>query len=160
MLRSLIIAVFLLHAGGALAQNTDLSTGYYFPAITSQETFNRILVKTQTSGRDVRVGFITSITMAQLEAPESPRFVVFAKGTQAEKLIIVALDDEIFKTLYRARAILAQLTSNVRANFFAGQEDLERTATFFDLLQMMQFKSLVITDGENWAHKVIFVLEE
>jgi hypothetical protein len=30
-------------------------------------------------------------------------------------------------------------------------------ATFFDLLQLMQFDELLITDGETWTHRVEFL---
>ena len=153
------VFVFFL-AGMVTASAEDLGQRYYFPDITSQETFDRVLVEGQEANKEVRVGFTTSITNAQLAAPESPRFVIFAKGAEAEKLIMVALDDEVFKTIYRARAMFAQLTSNVRANFFAGDERLAANATFFDMLQMMEFKSLVVTDGLTWTHKIHFARPE
>ena len=83
--------------------------------------------------------------------------MLFIKGGESDTLIIVALDDEIFETLYRARALLAQLTSNIRGTAFFRQQNLEVTGTFFDMLQLMRFKRLVISDGENWSHQVNFV---
>ena len=70
-------------------------------------------------------------------------------------MIIIALDDQIFKTIYRARAVLAQLTSNVRgAEFFVNK--IRDDATWFDLAKMLRFEDLVISDGETWSHRVIF----
>ena len=105
----------------------------------------------------MRIDFINVLTNAQLEAPESPRFVFFAKGSDSKTLILTALDDEVFKTIYRARAVLAQLTVSVRNGGFFREEDLQYVATFFDLLQMMQFDELVISDGGSWTHRVNFV---
>ena len=69
---------------------------------------------------------------------------------------MTALDDDIFSTIYRARAIMAQLTVSVRQNGFFKQEELQYVATFYDLLQLMQFDELMITDGETWTHRVNF----
>ena len=100
--------------------------------------------------------FVNVLTTAQLEAPESPRFVFFAKGEDAATLILTGLDDDVFSTVYRARAILAQLTVSVRRGGFFRQEELQYVATFYDLLQLMQFDELLITDGETWTHRVTF----
>ena len=86
-----------------------------------------------------------------------PRFVFFAKGSDAKHLSVVALDDGVFSTLFRARAVLAQMTSNMRNNDFFRQQELQHVATFFDLLQLMEFDTLVISDGETWSHQVNFV---
>ncbi|MEM6888679.1 MAG: hypothetical protein AAF636_11125 [Pseudomonadota bacterium] len=131
--------------------------GYYYPDITSEETFDRVVRNGQAAGKAVRIDFINVITTAQLDSPESPRFVFFAKGSDSKTLILTALDDEVFSTLYRARAILAQLTVSVRRGAFFREEELEYVATFFDLLQLMQFDELLITDGETWTHRVDFV---
>ena len=153
-MRTLLAACLILFAGIASAQ--DKYAGYYYPEVGSEEEFGRVITDAPFAGKDIRVNFGTTITKAQLEAPESPRFVLFTKGGDSDTLIIIALDDEVFKTVYRARALLAQLTSNIRGTAFFRQQNLEVTGTFFDMLQMMRFKRLVISDGENWSHQVNF----
>ncbi len=155
-MRILLAAFVIMLAGFASAQEKDRYVGYYYPEVGSQEDFARIIADTPFASRDVRVNFVTTITKAQLEAPESPRFVLFTKGGDSDTLIMLALDDDIFKTLYRARALMAQLTSNIRGTAFFRQQKLEVAGTFYDMLQMMQFKRLVISDGETWAHQVNF----
>ena len=128
---------------------------YYYPAVDSEEVFTRDLTMAPAAGRAVRVGFTTQVTKSQLAAPESPRFVIFAKGDEAQHMIIVALDDEVFKTIYRARAVLAQLTSNARgAELFINE--IRDDATWFDLAKLLGFKDMVISDGATWSHRVIF----
>ena len=150
-----IIAVSLAVAsfgGAAWAAGRD---SYYYPPVNSEEVFARDLVLAPIPRRAVRVGFITRITRTQLAAPESPRFVIFAKGDEAKHMIIIALDDQVFKTVYRARAVLAQLTSNVRSeDFFTS--NIEDYATWFDLAKLLGFDDLVISDGATWSHRVIF----
>ena len=154
MIRSLLLAATL--AVLATPGNADDRAGYYYPPITSEEVFDRDLGVTPESNRRQRVGFVTHITKAQLAAPESPRFVIFAKGAEAEHMIMVALDDQVFKTLFRARALLAQLTANVRGTDFFFDHGIEDSATWFDLARILGFEDLVISDGETWSHRVVF----
>ncbi len=153
MTRILIAAIIAVSLGGAAwAAGKD---SYYYPPVNSEEVFARQLAAVPLADRTVRVGFVTQITKAQLAAPESPRFVIFAKGEEAQHMIIIALDDEVFKTIYRARAVLAQLTSNVRgAELFVNK--IQDHATWFDLAKMLGFEDLVISDGATWSHRVIF----
>ncbi len=154
MTRAIALFFAVIFAGAVAAQ--DRYVGYYYPEVTSEESFDRVVRASQGAGKAVRIDFVNLLTSAQLEAPESPRFVFFAKGADADTLILTALDDEVFATLYRARAIMAQLTVAVRQGGFFQQEELQYVATFYDLLQLMQFNDLVITDGRAWAHKVTF----
>ena len=152
----LICSLFALVLAGAAAAE-DRYVGYYYPEVSSEETFERVIRSSPDTGRPLRVDFVNVLTQSQLQAPESPRFVFFAKGDDADTLILVALDDEIFSTIYRARAILAQLTVSVRTGGFFQREDLQYVATFFDLLQMMEFDELLTTDGKTWTHRVDFI---
>jgi len=153
IIRCVAICAFLLAAAPAFA---DKQEGYYYPPITSEEEFARSIITAPPSNRNVRVGFVTTVTKAQLEAPESPRFVMFAKGSDGRRLIMVALDDEVFKTLFRARALMAQMTSNLRGTEFFVDHGLTTAGTFYDMLQILDFESLTVTDGETWSHRVYF----
>ena len=154
MTRFLIAAIIAASLGGAAgAAGRD---SYYYPPVNSEEVFAREIAAAPPAGRAVRVGFTTQITKAQLAAPESPRFVIFAKGDDARHMIIIALDDQVFKTLYRARAVLAQLTSNTRGTDFFINSNIQDHATWFDLAKLLGFEDLVISDGVTWSHRVIF----
>ena len=150
----ILTLVFCLFAPALVAQ--DRYVGYYYPDITSEEVFDRVVRSPGIATKAVRVDFLTQLTKAQLAAPEAPQYAFFAKGTDSSELIIIGLDDQTFKTLFRARAVMAQMTANVRSSpIFAG-ESLQFVATFYDLLQILEFDSLVLSDGETWAHKVEF----
>lgn len=146
-----LLAILLLAAPAA----ADSREGYYYPEVTSTEHFDRELNAGPPANRAVRSAFITEVTRAQLAAPESPRFVIFAKGEEAEHMIIVALDDQIFRTVFRARALLAQLTANARGTAFYRQSELRFQATWFDLAKLLGFEDIVISDGSTWAHRVV-----
>ena len=158
MSRILIAAIIAVSLGAASLGGAAWAAGkdtYYYPPVDSEEVFARVIAAAPLADRTVRVGFVTQITKAQLAAPESPRFVIFAKGDEAQHMIIIALDDEVFKTIYRARAVLAQLTSNVRgADLFVNK--IQGHATWFDLAKMLGFEDMVISDGATWSHRVIF----
>ncbi|WP_299878620.1 hypothetical protein [uncultured Sulfitobacter sp.] len=139
-----------------VASANDRYVDYYYPQITSEETFDRVIRTPPPTPKAVRIDFINVLTTAQLEAPANPRFVFFSKGEGATTLILTALDDEVFATLYRARAIMAQLTVSVRKGGFFQQQNLQDVATFYDLLQLMAFDELLITDGKTWTHRVHF----
>ena len=153
-MRRVIGAFTLVLAMGAQAWAQDHRAGYYYPAITSEEVFQRSINNAPPADRDVRTNFITEITKAQLAAPDNPRFAIFAKGQRSQHMIIVALDDEIFRTLYRARAQLAQLTSNARSTDFFINNNLQFVATWFDLAKLLGFKDIVISDGMVWSHRI------
>lgn len=156
MRRPAALLAFLLLAAPAAAEE-DRYAGYHYPPVGSEETFSRVISPgTPPAGQEVRVNFVTSITKAQLAAPESPRFVIFEKGGRSTHLIVVALDDEVFRTVYRARAVLAQLTSNMRGTDFFRQQNLHLEGTLYDMLQIMGFETLTLTDGATWSHRVSF----
>ena len=103
-----------------------------------------------------RLGFVTGITTAQLRAPYPPTHVLYAKGAESEKLVIVALQDGYIDTIYRARALLATMTAQARATpIFTGLE-AESTCTFFDMAVLLGFKQITISDGQSCAHQVTF----
>ena len=157
MTRMLFAAIVAFNFAWAAAPAwADSNDDYYYPPISSEEVFSRDLGPAPPAGRAVRVGFTTQITKAQLAAPESPRFVIFAKGDEAQHMIVVALDDQIFKTIYRARAVLAQLTANARGTDFFIENEIESHATWFDLAKLLGFEDLVVSDGVSWSHRVVF----
>ena len=82
------------------------------------------------------------------------RFTLFAKGTDAEKLIIVALDDDIFASLFRARAVLATLTAQVRASPLFAELGVQNLFTFYDLAKLLGFKQITLSDGRYWSHRI------
>lgn len=142
-----------LAAGAALAEERE---GYYYPPVGSQESFSRTLAQTPPADRTVRIAFVTQVTKNQLESPAPPRYALFAKGDDADELIIVALDDDVFSTLFRARAVMAQLSAPARATEFFVRNELSDVATFYDMLKIMDFDHLTLSDGKTWSHRVEF----
>lgn len=146
------LAAAIAFAAPAAAQ--DRHAGYYYPQPKTEETYTARARTLPESDRDRRLGFVVAF-MAELAEEAAPqRYVLFAKGGDAEKLIIVALDDQAFSTLFRARAVLAALTSRVRASPLFADLGVQNLFTFYDLAKLIGFRQITISDGRAWSHRV------
>ena len=91
-----------------------------------------------------------------LSNPYPPDFAVFAKGEQLEKLMIVAMRGGVIDSIYRARAQIGDvLTSVSRATPLFQDYGVAEVFTFFDLLKILGFAQLTISDGDDFAHQVL-----
>ena len=116
MIRVAMAAAFgALMSLGAAASADDRHAGYYYPQPQSTEVYYPRATPLPEANRARRLGFITGITATQMRAPYPPSQVLFAKGEEAEKLVIVALKHGYIDTIYRARALLAAMTSQARS---------------------------------------------
>lgn len=148
-------ALALLMAGATTAAAEDRHAGYYYPEPGSTETYKaRAFTMTETS-RKVRIGFVTGVTTEQNKAPYPPQAAIFAKGSEAEKLIIVSLAENRIDTIYRARAIFAQMTAVARLLPVFSELGVEDYFTFFDLAKMLGFEQITISNGRDFAHQII-----
>ncbi len=151
----LFVAAVLLSCLAAPAVAADRHAGYYYPEPATSETYKARTLTLGEADRQMRIGFIVTLTNKMLSQPYPPGFAVFVKGAEAEKLIIVALRDDYLDTLYRARALFAMMTSVVRSSPFITEHGLQDFVTFFDLAKLMGFSQITISDGDAFAHQVI-----
>ncbi|MDA1101059.1 MAG: molybdopterin-guanine dinucleotide biosynthesis protein A [Proteobacteria bacterium] len=133
----------------------DRHAGYYYPPISSEETYHARGLVMDNANRQLRIGFIVAQTNGQQQQKYAPRFAIFAKGGEAEKLIILGLDQDSFGTLYRARAVLAQLTAFARGTALFRNLAVEDLFTFFDLAKMLGFSQITISDGRTYSHRIV-----
>ena len=150
-----LIAAALLSTLPLAAAAEDRREGYYYPPVTSEEVFDRTIGSAPKAIPAIRTAFITEITKGQLATPTKPRIAIFSKGGEAQHMIVVALDDDVFSTLFRARAIMAQLTSTARTTPFFKKNGIQFNGTWFDLAKLLGFEDIVLTDGKSWSHKII-----
>ncbi len=109
------VALAVAMLGPARASEEHSHEGYYYPKVTSTEVYKSEAAVEAGATRATRLAFIVGYTAQQLSRAYAPRIAMFAKGDDAEKLIIVALDDGVMRTLFRARAVLAQMTAVARS---------------------------------------------
>jgi hypothetical protein len=153
MIRPILMLFSLLVVLSAPAAAQDRHAGYYYPVPKSEETYTARARTLPDSDRDRRLGFVVGFMAELARDPAPQRYTIFAKGTEAEKLIIVALDDDAFATLFRARAILATLTSRVRATPLFAELGVQNLFTFYDLAKLLGFDQITISDGRSWSHR-------
>ncbi len=148
-------AIMLWMVAATPGHAADRHAGYYYPTPGAIETYKARTITTADADRKMRLGFIVGITRNTLSMPYAPRFVIFAKGEEAEKMIIVALEDDYIDTLYRARALLAQLTAIARTTPLLQELGLADFLTFFDLVKLLGFSQITISDGDRFAHQIM-----
>ena len=151
----------LLAACAARAQDSgtaqgdeDRHAGYYYPAPGTYEVYEARARPLEETGRPLRIGFVTGLSASMAQRAYAPPYAIFAKGNEAEKLIIVALNDGSLDTIYRARAVLADLTALARTLPIFREFGVQEWFTFFDLMKMMGFRQLTVTNGRDFAHQV------
>lgn len=154
-LLALMVAV-LISAPTRQAAAEDRHAGYYYPQAQSSEVYYPRATPLPEASRDRRLGFVTGITQGQLQAPYPMTHVIFAKGEDAEKLIVVALQDGYFDTIYRARAFFAALTASARTTPIFSDLQVETSYTFFDLAVLLGFELITISDGKTFSHQIRF----
>ncbi len=153
--RALLLGGAMCALAGSPASADDRHSGYYYPEPASSETY---VSRTQTlpdGNRRKRVLYITQLTNSMMDNPYPPQLAIFPKGERAEKLIITSLYDGAFGTVYRMRGLLALLTARSRTTEFFREFKVEEVFTFLDLLKLLGFEQLTVTDGDAFAHQIL-----
>ncbi len=146
------LGTLLLLAGTATAE--DRHQGYYYPGPVTSETYGSRSEPLPDADRALRLRFITGFTQEQLERPYPPPHALYAKGADAEKLLLVSTGNSSFRNLYQARAVLAQMTAIARGTPLFRDMQVEEIFTFLDLARMMGFTQLTVSDGATFAHRI------
>ena len=137
------------------ADEGDHHEGYYYPKPGSFEHYPARVYTLPESDRVRRQAFIIGLTKQLVGGQYAPSYAIFAKGDGSDKLIVVALADGQLNTIYRARALLATFTSVARSTTFFQQNTQPDESTFLDLLKLLGFKRVTVSDGRDFAHQII-----
>ena len=152
----LALSACLLASSGPAAAAADRHEGYYYAPPAVVEDYVARAPQLEGNDRLRRLNFVGGIIREIADRPYPPTYAIFAKGTEAEKLIIVGVRDGFYDTLYRTRALLAALTALSRATPLFQDLDPEQNYTFFDLCFMLGFEQLTISDGRDFSHQIRF----
>lgn len=155
-MRMCLLAVVVLAQAACIqpARAEDRHEGYYFPTVGSSEVYEARVPKAPDSDRRRRLGFVAGITKQLSELPYPPPYAVFAKGDEAEKMIVVGYGGGQLDTVYRARALFATLTSLLRIGPLFQGTPIDDQATFFDLAKLLGFDQITVSDGATYAHRI------
>jgi hypothetical protein len=141
-------------AAAPKAAGEDRYIGYYYPKPTATETFESSMQTIAGAERAQRVQFVTVVSQGTIQSAYRVPYAVFAKGEKADRLIIVGLQQGELNTIYRMRALLANMTTMSRLSPFFQERTVAEDATFFDLLKLLGFREVTITDGEKTTLQV------
>lgn len=152
----LAAAIIIAAPGAAVAEEhkVDRHAGYYYPPVTSSETYEARAATMPDADRSQRLKFINNLTEQILSRPYPPEYAIFAKGDEAQKLIIVGQQPGAIGTIYRARALLATLTAVARTSRLFNEFGVQEYFTFFDLARLFGFERITISDGESFSHQI------
>jgi hypothetical protein len=154
ILRGLVLltAMFVAMPGKANDRHAD----YYYPKPVTKEVYRPRVRKMMGANKEARIAFVTKIIHAMLnKAAYPPQYAIFSKGARQEKLIIVGIRDDAYNTIFRARALLAQLTAVARTMRIIQEQMKPGGLTFLDLLNLMGFEQMTISDGKSFSHQII-----
>ncbi len=134
----------------------DRHSGYYYPKPLTIENYAPRAPKFPESTEYSRIAFVTALTKQAMHNPYAPEFVFFSKGEWSEKAIITAIGEGRYNTIYRMRALMAMMTALARGTPMFQQSATGSKLTFLDMLFMMGFTQITISDGKTVSHQIIF----
>lgn len=156
--RAMALAAIL--AGSAAlpqaAAAADRHAGYYYPGKVTHEEYTARAKPLPIYGRKARLDFVNQLNLQIVAKPYPPPFVLFAKGDNAEKAILVSLNADFANTLYRMRALLALMTTLARQTELFKEFRVDDLFTFFDQLRLLGFEQLTVSDGRDFANQIDF----
>lgn len=144
------ISLMVSHAGA-----NDSHAEYYYPEPQTREVYVSTIPELNDNSKRSRIGFTVGLNARQLQRAYPPQYHIFAKGSDAQKLIIVASGDGHYDTLFRMRALLAALTAEARTSPLFAKTNQPENLNFLDLARMSGFTQVTVSDGKNFAHKIV-----
>jgi hypothetical protein len=157
ILALLLSISFVISGFTSVSLGKDNHAGYYYPEPQTTETYISALSKMATASKRSRIGFTVGLNARQLKRSYPPGYHLFAKGGQAEKLIIIATEEGRYNTLYRLRALLASLTSNARKSPLFSESGTPEELNFLDLCKLAGFTQVTISNGKGLTHQIYVV---
>ncbi len=156
ILLTLIFSAVIFTSFQASAQSkTDRYVGYYYPSPQRVEVYCARVDTFPNVDKKRRVGFIIGIKNGMSKRPYASPFAVFAKGGTSSKLLVISKQDGFLNTVYRARALLAELSTSARTTPIFAKSSAPEELTFLDLITMLGFTSVTLSDGDGFAHQII-----
>jgi hypothetical protein len=146
--------LFLALNSGTSDARTDRYVGYYYPQPAIIETYCARVPELPNMDKRRRIGFVIGIKEGMANKPYDSPYAVFAKGEESRKLMIIAKTDGHLQTIYRARALLADLTTSARTTPIFEESGRPENLTFLDLLTLLGFETVTLSDGDRFSHQI------
>ncbi len=152
-----VVSLLALPIGANASNIQDRYVGYYYPSPGQVEVYCARLPIINDISKKRRVGFIIGIKEGMNKQPYESPFTVFAKGGDSTKLIVIAKTDGYLDTVYRARALLADLSTSARTTPIFAKSKAPEELTFLDLISLLGFESVTLSNGDGFAHQVVIL---
>lgn len=156
----LALFILALTMGNLSAQaqaKPDRYVGYYYPAPQRVEVYCARVDRIPNVDKKRRVGFIIGIKSGMSKRPFASPYSVFAKGGKSSKLLVISKQTGFLDTVYRARALLAELSTSARTTPVFTKSGVAEELTFLDLITMLGFETVTLSDGDGFAHQIILL---
>lgn len=150
-----LLFLLLAGAGSGPASAESRHAGYYYPETVTEERYVSRAQSIPQATRESRLAFVSGVAKSVSERPYPPQRAMFAKGDEAQKLIIVSLYDNHMTTLAQARAVLALMTGVARTTQIMRELQVESIFNFLDFCKMLGFTELTVSDGRTYAHRIV-----
>ena len=148
----LFISVIVIPFTGV--QAFDGHAGYYYPAPQTTEAYISEVPVAEDADKRSRAAFVIGLAAQQAKQNYTPGYHMFAKGTDLEKLIIVATGDGQYDTLYRLRALLTSLTSMARSTELFARTNRPQELNFLDFCKLIGFTQVTVSNGKDVTHQI------
>lgn len=153
-LATLALTALFLAPGFASAQ---LGSGYFYRSPTVTETYTPSTLTLIDANERQRNRFVAGIVNAMLARPHPLSFALFPIGDDATELVIVSRQDGQLDTPYRARAMLEVMNVLTRSSRFVSSLGLDDGVGFLDMLHMLGFAGITISNGAGYTHHFMIV---
>jgi len=152
---TLLLFTVLAFTSNVNAQaSQDRYVGYYYPSPQQIELYCARVPQLADITKKRRVGFIIGVKNGMNQQPYETPYAVFAKGSQSTKLIIISKVEGYLNTVYRARALLADLSTSARTTPIFAKSKAPEELTFLDLMTILGFNSVTLSDGGSFSHQI------
>ncbi len=152
---ALALAAALLAPGFASAQ---LGSDYYYRSPTVTETYAPSTSTLVDANERQRNRLVAGVVNALLARPHPLSFALFPIGEGATELVLVSRRDGQLDTPYRARAMLEVMNVLTRSSRFVSSLGLDDSVGFLDMLHMLGFTGVTISDGAGYTHHFMIVV--
>jgi len=152
---ALALAAALLAPGFSSAQ---LGADHYYSSPTVTETYAPSTSALVDANERQRNRLVAGIVNALLVRPHPLSFALFSIGEGATELVLVSRREGQFDTPYRARAMLEVMNVLTHSSRFVSSLGLDDSVGFLDMLHMLGFTGVTISDGASYTHHFMIVV--
>ena len=154
---SLFLAIFLLNIFFIFGEvgGKELNGHQFYPTpkvIENYKSRRRVLTSTQNK---TRIAFVNNILRAFIHRDAKERVFVFAKGKNAENMIIMDSVNGNLNTIFKVRAFIEVLPVLLRNSPIYRKFKNSEIPPFLDLAKMNGFKTITFTDGDKYSFRFI-----